>query len=96
MERQVPDVFDVFALGQGGDTFLPSSIIWRTIIKTAQKAYLDNSKHCAQRWRGEARDWRLSCCSLGDQDVGAGGGDLPTDYHDNHFSDYDGCHDYED
>ena len=37
MERQVPDVFDVFALGQGGDTFLPSSIIWRTIIKTAQK-----------------------------------------------------------
>ena len=27
MERQVPDVFDVFALGQGGDTF---SIIWST------------------------------------------------------------------
>ena len=36
MERQVPDVFDVFALGQGGDTFLPGSIIWNT-IKTAQK-----------------------------------------------------------
>ena len=37
MERQVPDVFDVFALGQGGDTFLPSSIIWST--SRQQKTY---------------------------------------------------------
>ena len=70
------------------------SIIWST-SRQHKNIWMDNSKHCAQRWRGEARDWRLSCCSLGDQDVGAGGGDLPTDYHDNHFSDYDGCHDYE-
>ena len=92
MERQVPDVFDVFALGQGGDTF---SIIWST-SRQHKNIWMDNSKHCAQRWRGEARDWRLSCCSLGDQDVGAGGGDLPTDYHENHYSDYDDCHDCED
>ena len=94
MERQVPDVFDVFALGQGGDTFLPSSIIWRTIIKTAQKHIwiIQSTVHKGGEGRREiggcpaapweTRMWEQVAVIFPPIMI------IVTDY--------DGCHDYED
>ena len=89
MERQVPDVFDVFALGQGGDTF---SIIWST-SRQHKNIWMDNRNvHKGGEGRREiggcpaapweTRMWEQVAVIFPPIMI------IVTDY--------DGCHDYED
>ena len=93
MERQVPDVFDVFALGQGGDTTLPSSIIWST--SRQQKTYgwiIQSTVYKGGEGRREvggcsAAPWETRMC----EQVAVIFPPIMII-----VTDYDGCHDYED
>ena len=90
MERQVPDVFDVFALGQGGDTFFNNL----EHIKTAQKHIwiIQSTVHKGGEGRREiggcpaapweTRMWEQVAVIFPQIMI------IVTDY--------DGCHDYED